>query len=243
MSSNNIVTYAVIDIETVPNEQSHAYYKKKTYEPAANLKDPAKIEQSILEKRQKDMDKAALHWWTGKVICIDADLVGGTGRPISKSFFGNDEKALLIDFFDWLYEAVQFNSNVILIGKSSDFFDTPYLVGRALAHDLGILQCLRPYRPITDIDQIFSFSSQCEQRSSLSNYAFGLGIDGKTGHGSQVSTMYAEAIMGNENQWQAISAYCAQDNNISKIMLKRWLKHYVPKNLPVEKPLNPDIPF
>lgn len=204
------MSYIFYDIETVKNERADSYFATKQYEPAANLKDPAKIEASIAEKRAKDLEKAPLHWWTGKVVCI-----GAIHGDECLTFSGEDEAVNLAKFFDWALDI-----DCPLIGKSGDYFDMPFIVGRCLANDMGIPGFLRPGRSIQDVDQIFSFSSHCDQRSNLANYAFGLGIQGKTGHGSDVAAMY-EA-----KEWEKLETYCIRDVEIVAEMMKRWLKPY-----------------
>lgn len=242
------MTYVVIDIETVENERAKELFAKKTYLPASNLRDPAKIEQSILERRQKDMDQAALHWWTGKIICICANVLVPGHKSADEDYkpltlIGDDEKELLCQFFDKLERLQERLGGIVVIGKSGDYFDLPFIVGRALAHDLGVPQALRTRDTVRDIDHIFSFSSQCDQRSSLDNYAFGLGLKGKTGHGSQIAGLYAQIQMGETDKWQVIGDYCANDTDIATTMLKRWIKPYICRN-PVTKPVEElEIPF
>lgn len=243
------MTYVVLDIETVENAKAKELFARKTYTAAANLKDPAKIEQSILERRQKDMDQAALHWWTGKVVCICANVLVPPHKTPDEDYkpltlYGDDEKEILCLFFDKLERLQDRLNGFQLLGKSGDYFDLPFLVGRALAHDLGLPEALRTRGTIRDIDHIFSFSSQCDQRSTLDNYAFGLGIKGKTGYGSQVGAMYAQIQMGDHDKWKDIGDYCAQDTDIATTMLKRWLKPYVNRTPIAVAPVEPlDIPF
>jgi len=236
------MTFVVIDIETVENSRAKELFQKTVYKPAANLKDPAKIEQSILEKRQRDMGQAALHWWSGKIICLCANVVGLDERP--RTFLGDDEPELLQSFFDWLWLVCDRGNGVTVLAKSGDYFDLPFIIGRSLVHDLGIPEVLRPRRPIQDIDHIFSYSTNCDQRSNLGNYAFGLNIPGKTAHGSDVASMYSQIQMGDGDMWTKIGAYCAQDTDIATTMLTRYLKRYVARNQPVAESFAPDdIPF
>lgn len=219
-----------LDIETAPHERAAAYYAGKRYDAPANYKDPAKIEAAILERRQADMDGAALHWWTGRVLCISAAPVEPEGSITHETFAGADERKVLCALFDWLCE-LDADRRVILTGKSSELFDLPYLRGRALALDTGIPDALRVYRPITDVDLIFSHSQQCAQRGKLSDYAFGLALEGKLGKGSDVSDMWIRIQMADndaarEAAWQELTDYCVRDNDIAATMLQRYLKPY-----------------
>lgn len=236
--------FVIIDIETVENDRAKELYSRKKYEADGRLKDPLKIEQSIMEKRQKDLDKSPLYWWTGKVICICANVLGANEK--AKTFIGDDERELFHQFFGWLSDLQKRWQGFTLIAKSGDYFDIPFLTGRCLALDLGVPNVLRGTRGISDIDHIFSWSSQCDQRSSLDNYAFGLNIAGKNGHGSDVAPLYNMIQMGDTDQWKKIADYCAQDTNIATEILRRYLKQYVNPNVttdPIEPMKAEDIPF
>ena len=222
--------FVVIDIETVENSRAKELFAKKKYEVDGRLKDPIKIEQNLLEKRQRDLDKAPLYWWTGKIICICVNLLGVNEKP--KTFLGDDERELLHQFFAYLDDVQKRHGGYMLIAKSGDYFDLPFMTGRCLALDLGVPQVLRGTRGITDIDHIFSWSAQCDQRSSLDNYAFGLNIAGKNGHGSDVSSLYNTTQMGDADGWRKIAEYCAQDVNIATEILRRYLKVYINPNVP-----------
>jgi len=203
--------FVVIDIETVRNARADAYFASKVYEPAANLRDPVKIAASIEERREKDTEKAALYWWTGQVICIGAIDLDTDKRQV---FFGNDEREVLDGFFDWVPKGAN------VIAKSGDYFDMPFMVGRALYHNLGIPDFLRLTRNIGDVNHIFGFSSRNDQATTLDNYAFGIDFPGKLAKGSDVAEMHAE------QRWKDIEAYCMQDTLIAAEMLKRWLKPF-----------------
>lgn len=199
--------YVVIDIETVKNDRADTFFASKKYEAPSNYKDPIKIEAAIAEKRAADANRAALYWWTGRVICICA--IHGEER---RTFCGDNEKAVLTGFFDWFPDGAQ------VIAKSGDYFDIPYLVGRALTHDLGIPNFLRPSRPIADVNHIFGFKT--DQASKLEHYAFGLDLPGKLADGADVAVMHAEG------RWSDIEEYCKHDTWLASEMLTRWLKPY-----------------
>lgn len=214
------------DIETVRNERAKEYYLQKNYTAPSNYKDEAKIDAYIQAARQKDIDKAALFWWTGQIVCIstydlDTDHV--------QTFVGDNEKELLTKFFTHLQSFDYTDPNgqlwegtdsVTLIGKSSEMFDRPYVIGRALYQNIGLPKCLQQKRPVWDINHIFSRSSACQQVSKLSDYAWGLNIDGKIAHGSEVQAMY------DEGKFDDIAKYCAQDTAIVAEMRKRYKKEF-----------------
>lgn len=243
MTQPNIIIY---DIETVPSPEAKDYFAKKRYEAPKNWKDPAKIEAYVMEARHEDMQKAALRWWTGQIVCISVKSLTANWKP--KTFIGPDEKAILKGFFTLLEDE---KTQVSLIGKNGDTFDRPFILGRALRHSTGVPQSLRPWRPVEDINHIFGFSARCDQIGKLEDYAFGLGIKGKGGHGSDIATWHSQAELGDPKGWEKIATYCAQDVDITAEIMKRWLLPFQttskkPKKAPL-KAADPikeeDIPF
>lgn len=215
----------VFDIETAANKHADAYWSQKRFEAPANYKDPEKIKAAIEEKRFEATKKSGLAPWTGRVTCIVAfDGVN------SKSFYGENEVKILKDFGEFIS-----NYETVLVGKNSKTFDVGFLIGRYMAHDLGIPRALRPVDVVRDINDCFGYSSQ-GIRGSLSDYAFMLGIDGKTAHGSEAQSMFDEAAI-NPEKWNDLVKYCEQDVKITFEFLKRYNKifevSYAPSNLEV----------
>jgi hypothetical protein len=215
---NEIVT---IDLESVRLPQADKLLEN--IRPASNLKDPAKIEASIAEKRQKASEEFALHWWTAKVVAISA--VSDTHQP--QCWYGEDEIKVLTAFGEYLLA----NPSVNLCGKSVADFDVPFLCGRYMTHSLGVPAQLRTVdvSRIRDVDHIFGFSHAAGQRTSLSNYAFGLQIPGKLGKGNDVAGWYAMAELGDNSQWENIAKYCIQDSMIAHEILARYRKPFSTK--------------
>ncbi len=213
------------DIETIRRPDTDDYFRSKVYKAPGNLKDPEKIRAAIEEKRRTDYEDAALYWWTNQVVCITAIPTDEPDWAVA--FYGDDENKVLRDFFD---QVRVWSCSPRLVGKSSKHFDEPVLVGRSLAHDIGVPDFLRTTQYPKDVDDLFSFSSQCSQRSTLSNYAYGLGISGKSGRGDDVAQWHAEATLGNADKWGLIAAYCLQDSKIVAEMMRRWMKPYESKN-------------
>lgn len=210
-----------IDIETVPNQSADAYVDQEKFEAPANYKDPEKISQAIMQKRQAALDKAALRWWTGKVICIGiVDVDNGWSEVLA----GDDEAAILDDFFSLL--SVKFR-DYYLTSKSGKDFDFPFLVGRAMANNIGLPPQLFSRYQITDVNEIFGRHSTATQRGKLSDYAWGLGIDGKMGSGGDIGHWYNLARLGDEAAWKYIRDYCLRDTEIVAKILKRYQKPYV----------------
>lgn len=212
MNKDNLMAF---DIETVKNSKADEYYKQKKYYAPSNYKDEKKKEAYIDQEMHKDKSKAALTWWTGKVICI----CSWNQKDGKKGWHGDDEQKLLEDFFSYL----NLNPHLTLVGKSSKDFDIPFLVGRALALNIPTPTQLRTnmWKDLVDVDEMFSFSRQCGQVSSLNNYAWGLGIDPKTGSGRDVADMYTSTLIEPE-EWNKIEDYCHNDVRIVQEMLNRY---------------------
>lgn len=205
--------YLVFDIETAPTKRGLLYLSDVApVKIDSRLKDPEKIKEAKERARKKMQDKAALYWWTGKIHTICAtDLIA------NKKYTFQDlksERNLLIEFLSFLHD----HDNYILIGKSSDKFDIPYLTGRALAHDLGLVHQLRSGRPITDVDRIFGFKS--DQQTTLDNYAFGLGLPLKPMSGAEVFKLCQDG------ESKIIADYCEHDVFITSELLRRYCKPF-----------------
>lgn len=240
--------YLAFDIETVMNERASALFQSKEYKPDATLAtvdDPPqkildlktpdlkaqrlaewkvsqelRLKQSVIDQREKDISRAALYWWTGKIICISC--VDEAGTP--SVFSGTGEKKVIYDFFRCLETVYPHHT---LIGKSSTEFDIPYVIGRAMHWELGLPQALRHARePIADVNRIFSARDNCQQVSSLANYVFGLGLDEKLGHGSEIREWYAMALAGDASYWEKIRTYCIHDSMLVREILKRYQKPF-----------------
>lgn len=259
MSSPKSSPVIMIDIETVPSGRCRDYVGAQDVQPdqryqsdqppttITNLKSDAlreqrleewkrdkelKSEQDVAQKRQKLLENGGLKWWTGKVICISSSTPTGT----LKTWCGDDEREILTGFFDFLVTEC---NGYMVGGKQSSDFDIPFLVGRAMALDLGVPDHLRTNYEIRDVNYIFGPSHMSGQRGKLDDYAFGLNIAGKLGHGSDVYGKYMLAITGDANQWNEIKRYCEQDVTISMEVAKRYSKPFKPSEVFTVD----DIPF
>lgn len=196
--------------------------------PSKNLKDPEKIKKNIGEKLAKIKSEAALSWYTSRPITICLfDPV------LNKSFSFNDPnpKDLLNNFCNTL---VCDYPDHILCGKNSIKFDLPIITGWLIKYDLGVPEHFKRHlagRPLQDIDNIFGFSTTMNsQISTLENYAFGMGIKGKTLEGSKVGDLYKLFQMTNDtSKLNEIVDYCHNDVAIVSEFRKRFQKNFIPK--------------
>ena len=236
----------LFDIETVATDKAREYVEGKVYDlprnllpttavPAsiANIKDDIKreakyalwqveqrekIERAVKLQQLKDLEKAALYWWQSKVISIAwMHVHSESGELIAQgSSCFDEEYKVICDFYNAAIDSAYRVSKVV--GKNSKNFDIPYLIGRSLALNIGVPRFLRSkISALGDIDEIFgSLSARNNQITSLANYAFGLGVEGKSGDGSVVETMYKA------KRFDDIEAYNRGDVKILRHLYDRW---------------------
>lgn len=252
--------YIAFDIESVINDQWHEHVKSLKIEPESkylNETIPTRItdlknddlrktrieeykqdlkkkqEQSVLRQRQKYLDKAALTWWSGKIICISAILSNKPQQPLV--FFGENEQKIISNFFDLVLQYPQ----ITLIGMNSSNFDIPFLTGRAMSHNLGLIPQVRRTTNVKDISDIWGWGVGASQTSSLNNYCIGLGIKTKISHGSEVQDMYNQTLLGNQEKWKEITNYCIDDSMKVLEIVSRYYKPY----LSSKRAVVGDVPF
>ena len=214
-----------IDIETARNDRAFEYTDLAEYTAPGNIKDPAKIAAAIEEKKKKAADQHALTWWTGRVIsCALVEVANGINvQAVIKNF---DEKKLLIDLTDKL----QFFGAHELWGKNSKTFDFPFLVGRYMANKIPVPPVLKLRDALKDIDDIFGFSSASSQRGKLDAYFFGLGLDLKLMHGSDIGPLWDQLLLARASQdaqteemvWKQITEYNLADADGTAEIVKRY---------------------
>jgi len=160
-------------------------------------------------QRQELIEKSALKWWEGQIVCIGYSHMGNFGE-----IYGGDEEEILTKF------ASMVDSKHIdeFVGKSSDFFDRGFLIGRYMAHEnLFVPRWLKDKSFHFDVDNIFGYG-RTSQKTSLNNYAKGLNVPCKSGHGTDVAKWVAIG------DWKSITEYCRQDVKITEEMYLRYVK-------------------
>jgi hypothetical protein len=205
-------TYA-LDIETVAIGAAKDYVKNNTEVKYGNTKDEAKKEKKFNETMDKALSKLGLHWWTGKV-CSFA-LVNTDGGQEYYAF-DEDERVVL----NTLSEIVKGSKIVAMTGED---FDVPFLVGRYMANNMAIPTVFK--NKIEEVNKYFGFSSSSGQRTNLNNYAYGLGIELKTGKGNQVQALYdAITLMNCKDSAKTLEEYNIHDARIVADMYNRYHK-------------------
>jgi len=221
-----------LDIETAGNDKASEFISKyEDVSAPANYRDPEKIAQAVEEKRQSLLDKAALRWLTGKVVSYAFVSVGDVAfkrkvRVLSKCGF--DEATLLRS----MMEDIEANNMALVGTKSGDGFDVPFIKGRCLATNTPMHELFASNYSFLDIDKMLCYSSHSNQTGRLDQYAFVLGLQGKTGHGGDVPKQYLKAIahkMAGENDkvkeiMLGIKSYNERDAMLTAEILARFVQ-------------------
>src|SRR5690606_29224177 len=219
------------DIETVASEEGKNLISSMPISAPSNYKDEKKIKEYCDAKRHELIDKAALTWWTGKIVCVTCvDFISDE----THTFYGDDEKKVLVDFFNVLTINYPVHK---LVGKNSDDFDLPWLRARAMRHGIGLPHHLRLKYDLSDIQKIFGHSRSSSQVPSLKNMAYGLALPmEKLANGSDVATMYEEG------KWDEIGEYCLMDSKIVREVYLRYDNRFEPT---ISQSIKPEfqVPF
>ncbi len=238
----------ILTIKTAPGPRTEEFLESQRFLPDANLspvdKPPRvitdlknekirekriadwklaqslKIEQSILQKRQDAYDKAGLRWWTGKVVA--AALVSLTRKTIPVAFAGDDEGELLTALFN----AIAGYKDHYVMGKTKEF-DVPFVVGRALALNIGVPNALFSRYSLADVHEIFGKNTASTQRGKLTEYAFGLGMTVPETFDSPTA-LIEQLRMGREESAEELRRQASQEAKLVGEIISRYHKVFKP---------------
>jgi predicted PolB exonuclease-like 3'-5' exonuclease len=88
--------------------------------------------------------QSALHPEFGKICCISLGVIAQEKRIEIKSFYGENEKELLISFSKGL-NAICKNQRIVLCGHNVKMFDIPYIAKRMIINRIKIHSSLNMY--------------------------------------------------------------------------------------------------
>lgn len=137
-SLNNIL---FLDIETVPQYENYGCVPdewKLLWDTRASY---------LLRNREGETaetvyNRAGIYAEFGKIICISCGYVAGAGpekKLVLKSFYGDDEKKLLIEFCNILAVWTKDNhDNKLLCAHNGKEFDFPYLCRRLIINRIAV---------------------------------------------------------------------------------------------------------
>jgi 3'-5' exonuclease len=130
-----------LDIETVPVASSYDQLN-----PAMQaLWDKKSKQFRTSEQTSQDVyERAGIYSEFGKIICISVGLIKEKNPFIFrlKTFYGKDEKALLMDFSGMISKFSRTNKEALLCAHNGKEFDFPYIARRMIINGLQIPELL-----------------------------------------------------------------------------------------------------
>lgn len=208
-----------IDVETVgssPNyDQLSIKYKKHWEKKCSALKlRNANFTETTAELYNS---KAAIYAEFGKIVCISTAFFNqNQGKPQLriKSFYGNNERKLLLVFFDLLNNFFNDKNRHFLCGHNIREFDLPYICRRALIQGINLprilnLQSKKPWelKHVIDTMEQWRFGDYKNFTSlDLLTTLFNIESPKSTLDGSKVHSAYWE-----EGLLESIKDYCELD--------------------------------
>ena len=184
-------------------------------------------------------EKAGLQAEYGKIVCITVGYIrfNKENLPIIKvkSYYGDDEKLLLTEFFNFLNQLEQKLPDSRLAGHNIKRFDIPYVCKRGLIHKIKIPNVInssgkKPWE-INHLDsaEVFAFGSWQESFTSLDVLSCLMGVPSPKSDidGSQVGKVYWQ-----EKDVKRIMEYCERDviSTANTIVSIAGLEIAIPEN-------------
>jgi predicted PolB exonuclease-like 3'-5' exonuclease len=211
MNYNNIL---FLDIETVSQHETYDELPEN-WKSLWDLKARLLLRNSDGESPDSIYDRAAIYAEFGKIVCISCGCLQGTGsdrKLVIKSFSGDNERALLVDFAAML-QKWSGDTEKFLCAHNGKEFDYPYICRRMIINGIGIPEALRiagrkPWE-VRHLDtmELWKFGD-FKSYTSLNLLAAALGVPSPKDDidGSQVYHVYYK-----EKNLDRIVEYCQKD--------------------------------
>ena len=201
-----------LDIETVPQESDFSIVAPQLQE----LWDKKSLHFRKDEQSAEDVyQRAGIYAEFGKIICISAGFIflkNGERYFRIKSFYGHDERLLLIDFRKVLDSFCNNPKNQIC-GHNIKEFDVPYIARRMLINGIPLPEVLniagkKPWEvKFLDTLELWKFGDYKNFTSlALLTHIMGIPSPKDDIDGSQVANVYY-----NEKNLDRIAIYCEKD--------------------------------
>jgi 3'-5' exonuclease len=214
-----------LDIETVPLTKSLEEMPERLQEQwtkkAGNIGSDEDSPESLFQR-------AGIYAEFGKIICISAGTIYRKAKQRVyrvKSFYGDDEKQLLIDFADML-DKFTANPAHKLCAHNGQEFDFPWIARRMLIHGLKLPKILdiagaKPWEirdTLIDTMQLWKFGDYKHYTSlNLLCAVFDIPTPKDDIDGSQVAEVYYE-----QGDLERIARYCEKDTLAVAQLLLRY---------------------
>jgi len=219
---NNIL---FLDIETAPQ---YADYNSlpKDWKELWDTKAISLLKYHEEETKETIYHRAGIYAEFGKIICVSCGFIQGSGggkKIILKSFYGENEAVLLVEFCDMLNKWTNSDEQKYLCAHNGKEFDFPYLCRRLIINKLPIPAILnasgkKPWE-VCHIDtlELWKFGD-FKSFTSLNLLAHTLGIPTPKDDidGSKVWSVY-----WNDKDLKRIVNYCQKDVvTVAQILLQ-----------------------
>ena len=128
-----------LDIETVPQSPSYIDLTDD-WKKLWDTKSTSLVKYHEGQTNETLYPRAGIYAEFGKIVCISCGVIQGNGEQrkiILKSFYGDDEKKLLVDFIDMLNKWATGEAKFLCAHNGKEF-DFPYLCRRMIIHGIAI---------------------------------------------------------------------------------------------------------
>ena len=211
MTPHNIL---FLDIETVSQHPSFDLVPNDWKELWSK-----KAEALLRNREEETVDsiyaRAGIYAEFGKIVCISCGVINGSGinkKIVIKSYYGEDEKALLLEFTEMLRKWAV-DPSKFLCAHNGKEFDFPYLCRRMIINNISIPSILntagkKPWEVAhLDTMELWKFGD-FKSYTSLNLLAHALGIPTPKDDidGSMVGEVYWK-----ERNLERIATYCQKD--------------------------------
>ena len=222
MRSKGLKRILFVDIETVT---THATYddlssdmQNHWLKKAKQIKTIKEFEDDLDRAKTLYFDKAGIFAEFSKVVCISVGLLSTKGDDLKsfrlRSYFGHDEKALLLEFAEVLNKHFNRTNRYFLCGHNLREFDVPFICRRMLLNGIKLPALLnipgkRPWQTphLIDTLEYWKFGDYKNYTSlDLLTSIFGLPTPKDDLDGSLVGEAYWV-----NNDIESIVNYCEKD--------------------------------
>ena len=211
-----------LDIETVPQAPS-----LDKLDPALQIlwDKKSKLFRSPDQSAEKAYERAGIYSEFGKIICISVGFIKEK-NPFGfriKSFYGDDEKAILSEFSVVLSKFSKSNKEALLCAHNGKEFDFPYIARRMIVNRIVIPEILdnagkKPWEiKLLDTMDLWKFGDYKNYTSlELLTSVLGMPSPKDETDGSMVGRIYHD-----DNDLARIIRYCEKDVlSIARIFLR-----------------------
>ena len=198
-----------LDIETVPEE--HSFEELNTVQQELFTK-KTQYQRKEEFTAQEFYERAGIWAEFGKIVCISVGFFGDNTSFRLKSYYGDDEVKILLEFKE-LLENYYNQKNHVLCAHNGKEFDFPYIARRMIINKINLPEKLnlfgkKPWE-VAHLDtlEMWKFGDY-KHYTSLNLLTNILGIPSPKGDidGSQVAKVYYQ-----EKDLQRIAVYCEKD--------------------------------